>query len=209
MSRRYGCGILPRQSRREIQASRRSRRHEIRSPSSARARAWRRARGARAAGGGSGSSARPSRSAQPRRKRPQWPLRQGASARAASRRRHDIRLRARARRGVGGSRAVRRARRPGLLGVRGDRRGQAAARPALGLPLRGGARPGRQRRPQHPRRRTGGEQRNARGAGVSRDPGAATGRETRTRREHGMKPANTESPPVTAGRTSNGRHPGK
>jgi putative transposase len=58
----------------------------------------------------------------------------------------------------------------GLLGVRGDRRGQAVARPRVGMPVRHGARPGRQRRPQHPRRRTGGEQRNARGAGVSQDP---------------------------------------
>src|SRR5690606_1003803 len=44
-----------------------------------------------------------------------------------------------------------------LLGVRGGRRVDAAERPVVEMPVRGGPRPGRQRRPQHPRRRTGGE----------------------------------------------------
>jgi hypothetical protein len=88
---------------------------------------------------------------------------------------------------------------PGVLGVRGDRRGQAAARPRVGMPLRGRARPGRQCRTQHPRRRTGGEQRNARGAGVSRDPGPATGRQTRTHREHGMSRADRNPHPSGPG----------
>ena len=90
MSSRYGCGIRPRQSRREIQAPRRSRRQEMRPRAAGPAPLPRRARGARAAGGGSGSSASPSRPAGPRRQRRRRSrgIRQ-RRARAASRRRRD------------------------------------------------------------------------------------------------------------------------
>ena len=69
--------------------------------------------------------------------------------------------------------------------------------------MRGGPRPGRERRDQHPGRRTGG-QTNACGAGVRRDPGPATGREAGTRRERGVSRAD-RNPRLQAGRTSTAR----
>lgn len=80
---------------------------------------------------------------------------------------------------------------PGLLDVRGHRRGQAPARPRVDLPLRRRPRPGRQRRDQHPGGRTG-RQTNACGAGVRLGPARAAGREAGTRRERSMSRADVK-----------------
>ena len=95
---------------------------------------------------------------------------------------------------------------PDVLGLRGHRRAQAPARPGVDLPLRGASTTGTSTPPRNILAAGRAESSETpRGAGVSRDPGPATGREAGTRRERSMSRADRNLRPLQGGEDVNPR----